>query len=339
MLSQPFFWKALLSSILIGIIGAIIGVFIILRGLVFFGEAVAHSAFAGAGLALLLGLDPFIPVVIFGVSSAIGIQYINERKMMRDEIILGIFFTAMLALGLFFIGLINYYNTNVQAILFGDLLFITNENFLILIFTAIVVIMIILAFKKELHYITLDAEMAAISGIPVRTINYIFIILTAFVISVSLRAIGAILVFAMIITPAAAALQWTFKLNKLMIISAFFSVLSSFFGLMISFLFDFPSGASIVIIATIIFVISFGVSPKRRKSSEIPLECEYCKESFESEKTVCQECVGTIDTKHIHSDDRILLIDKNNAKHEHDHAKKNNAVQGHRSKDDPEGVT
>ncbi|MBD3230352.1 MAG: hypothetical protein GF329_19390 [Candidatus Lokiarchaeota archaeon] len=309
--TYQFVWKALIAGILIGIMGAIIGVFILLRGLVFFGEAVAHSAFAGAGLALLLQINPLGLTILFSIGSAVGIQYINDKKIMRDEIILGIFFTATMALAIIFVNLATGYfaMTEITSIIFGNLLIIRTENFIAMIIICIISILILFVFKKELHSITFDAEMARVSGIPVKTVNYIFIILTSLVIAVSLKAIGAILVFALVITPAAAALQYTFKLDKMILLSIGFSIISTFFGIILSFLFDLATGATIVVIATIIFAISFIISPKRGRASEFPSECKFCKKYLtDEERAVCDRTTCGILEDHYHAIDRVKLI-------------------------------
>ncbi|MHA1279042.1 MAG: metal ABC transporter permease [Candidatus Helarchaeota archaeon] len=283
-----FVQKAMIAGILIGLMGAIIGVFILLRGLVFFGEAIAHSAFAGAGLSILLGIaNPIGLIVVFGVGSALGIEYVNKKKVMRDEIILGIFFTAMMSLAILFLNIASagyWAVVDINSLIFGNILIISTESFITMIIVSLFVLFILLIYKKELHAITYDPQFAEISGINVTMINYIFIILIALVVSVSLKAIGAVLVFAMLITPAAAALQYSFKLNRVILIAITFSVISTFFGVILSFYFNLASGASIVMIASLIFLISFIISPKRRKSAQFPDECGFCKEYLTEEE-------------------------------------------------------
>ena len=153
--------------------------------------------------------------------------------------------------------------------------------------------------KKELLFVTFDEEMAKVTGIPVRFLNYAFLMMVAAVITVSLKAIGAILVFAMIVTPAAAAYQWTYNTNNMLVLSASFGAISSFLGLLLSFIFDMPTGSSIVIVVTVIFFISFVVSPKRRKMYAFTMahdqeshrkECAYCRElNGENKCPYCQE--------------------------------------------------
>ncbi|MCE7734251.1 MAG: metal ABC transporter permease [Candidatus Heimdallarchaeota archaeon] len=271
-LQYDWMQRAVISAVLIGIICSIIGVFIILRGMIFLGEAIAHSAFAGAALAILLGYtDPILFILIFGIVTAVGVNYINEKKLMNDDVIIGISFTAFMALAILFIGMMDTYSSNVQSILFGRILLITQRNYTLLILFTIVISLTILGLKKELYFISFNEELARTSGISVSKINYIFLILIALAIDVSITAIGAILVFAMLITPAAAAFQWTYKLNRMLILAVTFGVISAFGGLFLSFIYDLPSGATIVLLATSIFIVSFVLSPKQRefKSEEL----------------------------------------------------------------------
>ncbi len=309
--TYPFVQKALIAGLLIGIMGAIIGVFILLRGLVFFGEAVAHSAFAGAGLSILLGMtNPMGLVLLFGIGSALGIEYVNQKKAMRNEIVLGVIFTATMALAIIFINVATagyWAVVDINSLIFGNILIISTETFVTMVVISLFVLFAIIIFKKELHAITFDAQFAEISGINVNLINYIFIILIALVISVSLKAIGAILVFAMLVTPAAAAIQYSFKLNRIIVIAIAFAIISTFLGIILSFFFNLASGASIVIIASLIFVVSFIISPKRRKSAQFPDECAFCKKYLTpEERRTCDRSCG-INIDHLHAVTKVKI--------------------------------
>lgn len=265
-LQYDWLQKALISAILIGLICALIGVFIVMRGVIFLGEAISHSAFAGAALALLLGFENILfMILIFGVVTAIGIGYVNEKDYMKDEIVIGISFTFFMALAIFFIGLMKTYNSNVQSILFGRILLITNLNFYLLIGFSVVILLVLFGLKKELYTMAYSNELAIAAKIPVRLLNYVFLVLVALTIDISLNAIGAILVFAMLIIPAASAYQLTYKFNKLLALSAFFGITSSIGGLFLAYLYDWASGATIVLLATAFFVVAFVLSPKRNK--------------------------------------------------------------------------
>ncbi|MHA1397907.1 MAG: metal ABC transporter permease [Candidatus Heimdallarchaeaceae archaeon] len=308
-LGTPLMLKAFFTAIIIGILGGAIGVFVLLKGMVFLGEAIAHSAFAGAALGILLGVDPLITIVIFGLIAAIGVGYVNEKKVMKDEVIIGIVFTSFMALAILFIGLMPFYSTDVTSILFGDILLTSWENFIVLVFIAASVLLLIWAFKKELYFITFNSEMAEIAGIPVKFINYLFLVIIALTIDISLKAIGAILVFAMIVTPAAAAYQWTFNIRKMIGFSVLFGTISSVFGLFFSYIWNLPSGSTIVGVATLIFVFSFIISPKRRKSGSghTVEECEYCSRVIAGKNYCIEEnCIAKgIPHKH---DEKGLII-------------------------------
>lgn len=305
----PFMQRAFVSAFVIGVVCSIIGVFVLLRGLIFLGQAIAHSAFAGAALAILLGIDPILTIIGFSVVSAVGIGYVNQKKLMNSEVIIGIVFAFFMALAILFIGLHGEYSSDINSILFGNILLVDLADMLLLIVFSFVILLIVFAIKKELYFMTFNSQQAQVSGVPVKFLSYLFLIAVSLTISVSLKAIGAILVFAMIVTPAAAAYQWTFKINTMIILSAIFGVFSAVFGLFFSYILDLPSGSTIVILITLIFVISFLASPKRRSAKKDLLECPFCKDYLPGP---CDECDGDCDLgiPHTHEDDRIIISTK-----------------------------
>ncbi len=326
-LGEGFMVKALATALIIGVLGGIIGVFVLLKGMVFLGEAISHSAFAGAALGILLGIEPIITIIAFGLLASLGVGYVNEKKVMKDEVIIGIVFTSFMALAILFIGLMPFYSTSVTSILFGNIFSVSTENLILLGFVAATVLLVIFGLKKEFYFITFNREMASIVGIPVKFLNYLFLGLMAITIDVSLQAVGAILVFAMIITPAAAAYQWTFKLNKMLFLASLFGVLSGFLGVFFSYLWNFPSGSTIVGVATIIFVISFIASPKRRKSGagHVVADCDFCSKTIDGRKYCIEENCVAKEIPHKH-DEKGLIIYRTDVpsktsptKHDHDH--------------------
>jgi ABC-type Mn2+/Zn2+ transport system permease subunit len=292
LLNYTFLQRALITSILVGIICGLVGVFIILRGLIFMGAGIAHSAFAGGALGILLGINPFITIFLFSTSSAMTIGFINEKGYVEDNnVAVGIIFSLTMALAVLFISLIKTYNASVIAILFGNVLIVTTGDMILLISIAIIIVMIIFFMKKELFFITFDDEMAKATGLPVKFISYVFLILISLAIVVSLKAIGAILVFAMITTPAAAAYQWSYKINRILWLSIIFGATSSFVGLFISFILNLPSGSTITITVSIIFVISIIFSPKRRAGKDVGFKhtCKVCDKASVEECEFCLE--------------------------------------------------
>ncbi|MHA1629838.1 MAG: metal ABC transporter permease [Candidatus Heimdallarchaeota archaeon] len=322
-----FMQRALFSSIIIGIVCSIIGVFVLLRGMVFLGQAIAHSSFAGATLGILIGVEnPLLLIMGFSILSALGIGYVNQKQIMRDEVIIGIVFSFFIALAALFIGLQKEYTSDIKSVLFGNLLTVDREDFILLVIYSALVLVVLFLIKKELYFITFDAELANISGIPVALLNYVFLILVSITIAVSLKAIGAILVFAMIVTPAAAAYQWTFKLNKMIGLSVIFGVSSSLVGLFLSYVLDLASAASIATTVSLVFFVSFAFSPKRRSLKKLSGECPFCKKFFD-ETGHCPnpECIFG-DIEHIHNAEKIeiqkkALLKKEPLVHHHEHKK------------------
>jgi len=221
---------------------------------------------------------------LFGTGSAITIGFINEKGYVEDNnVAVGIIFSLTMALAVLFISLIKTYNASVNAILFGNVLVVTTEDLVLLILFSILILGIIYFMKKELFFMTFDEEMASATGLPVRFLSYLFLILISLAIVVSLKAIGAILVFAMIVTPAAAAYQWSYRINRIILLSVLFGAFSSFLGLFFSYELDLPSGSTITITVSIIFVISMIFSPKRRSGKAVGSKhieiCETCKKA------------------------------------------------------------
>ncbi len=288
-----FLQRALVTSILVGVICGLVGVFIILRQLVFMGAGIAHASFAGGALGILIGVNPFLTIFMFGAGSALTIGFINEKGYVEDNnVAVGIIFSFTMALAVLFISLIQTYNAGVNAILFGNVLVVTTEDLVLLILFSIFILGIIYFMKKELFFMTFDEEMASATGLPIRFLSYLFLILISLAIVVSLKAIGAILVFAMIVTPAAAAYQWSYKINRIILLSILFGALSSFLGLFFSYELDLPSGATITITVSVVFVISMIFSPKRRAGKAVGAKhvdiCETCKKA--ENKGECAIC-------------------------------------------------
>ena len=290
-----FLQRALVTSILVGVICGLVGVFIILRQLVFMGAGIAHASFAGGALGILIGVNPFLTIFMFGAGSALTIGFINEKGYVEDNnVAVGIIFSFTMALAVLFISLIQTYNAGVNAILFGNVLVVTTEDLVLLILFSIFILGIIYFLKKELFFMTFDEEMASATGLPVRFLSYLFLILISLAIVVSLKAIGAILVFAMIVTPAAAAYQWSYKINRIILLSILFGAFSSFLGLFFSYELDLPSGATITITVSVLFVISMIFSPKRRAGKAVGSRhidiCETCKKAdIKGECALCAD--------------------------------------------------
>ena len=169
-----FLMRALITCLIVGIVCGIVGVFIVLKKLVFMGAGIAHASFAGGALGLLLSFNPFFTILLFGGGSAISIGYINEKGYVEDKnVAVGVIFSLTMALGVLFVTLNPTYNVAVYALLFGNALTVTTEDFILLLLFSVLILSIIYFMKKELFFSTFDEEMAKSVGLPVRLLNYI----------------------------------------------------------------------------------------------------------------------------------------------------------------------
>ncbi len=264
-LAYSFMQRALLSAILIGILCSVIGVYVVLRGIAFIGAGTAHAAFAGVTLGFLMNTNPLIFAILFGLATIWITQYLSQRGDVKLDVSIGIFYTFTMALAIFFLGLMRVYNAEVYGYLFGSILSVTPHDLWVIAGLTLFVLLLIFAFYKELHFLTFDQEMAEASGIPAKRLFFLLLNLIALTIVVSLKAVGALLVFALIIIPAAAAYQFTHSMRWMMIYSVAIGITASVGGVLLSYEFDLPSGATIVLLATALFFLSVIFSPKRRK--------------------------------------------------------------------------
>ncbi|TAJ32124.1 MAG: metal ABC transporter permease [Nitrospirae bacterium] len=265
MLTYDFMQRSLLAAATVGAVCSVIGVFVVLRGLAFVGAGTAHAAFAGVALAYLVGLPPLPLAIIFGLATVWVTGVMEEQGRMKLDVSIGILYTATMALAILFIGLMKGYNAEVYGYLFGSVLSVTPDELRVILVLSMVVLGVLLTFSKELYFIAFDQEMAEASGVPARRIFYLLLTLVALTVVVSLKTVGAILVFAMILIPASTAYQLTHSLSHMTAYAVVIGVACAVGGVLLSYIWDLPSGPAIVLLATTIFFLSVLLSPKRRR--------------------------------------------------------------------------
>ncbi len=259
-----FMQNAILSVLLGGIACGTVGVFVVLMHMPFIGVTMSHAAFAGAMLGLLLGFDPLLGA--FGASfiAAAIIGPLADRGELGPDTSVGIIFSLMLGLAFLFMGLMPGTKSGALEILWGSILTNTRGDVMLLGIVAAIVVGLVIAFYKEFQATVFHRDMALAVGIPATVIFYSILFLTGATVTASLRPIGGLLVFSLILNPAAAAYQLTYNMKRMFFLSAGFGVLSGLIGLLMSYLFNIPSGATIVITSSAIFGIATAISPKKK---------------------------------------------------------------------------
>ncbi len=256
--------NALLSAFLGGIACAVIGVFVVLLHMPFIGVCMSHAAFAGALLGLWLGFDPLIGAFAFSLGVAAIVGPLADRGELNPETSVGVLFSLMLGLAFLFMGLMPGPKSQALELLWGSILTNTRSDIIVLAVVAFLVVGIVLLFFKEIQATVFQRDMARSVGIPATLMLYGILFMTGATITASFSSIGGLLIFSLILNPAAAAYQLTYSLKRMFLLAAAFGVLSSWTGLFFSYLFNIPSGATIVITSSVIFAIAVIFSPKRK---------------------------------------------------------------------------
>jgi len=259
-LSLGFFDRALVASAMVGLVCAVVGTYVVLRGIAFIGDAIAHAGFPGVVAAYMLGIPFYIGAAVAAVSTALAIGWVTKRAGIRQDTAIGVLFAGTFALGVFMFSAIKGYVADLFGFLLGNVLAIGATDLIALLVLGTGVVVVVALLWKELLYATFDPLGAAASGIPVDRLEYLFLALVALTIVVSLQAVGIILVVAMLITPAATAQLLTVRFTRLMVTAALVGILSSVAGLYRSYWLDVASGATIVLVQTaaFLFVLAFG---------------------------------------------------------------------------------
>jgi manganese/iron transport system permease protein len=264
-LGYDFFVRALIASALVGVACAVVGSFVVLKGMSFIGDAVSHAAFPGIVAAYLLGAPIVLGGAIAAIATALGIGTLTRRSGLRADAIIGVLFAGMFALGVALFSSIPNYVGDLFHFLFGDILGISVGDLAALVVLALSLLLIVRLFWKELLFATFDPLGAGAAGLPVRRLDDLLLILIAVTIVVSLQAVGIVLVVAMITTPAAAAQLLVRRFGMMMVVAAVIGILASIAGLYLSYALDIASGAAIVIVETGVFAVALAFAAMRAR--------------------------------------------------------------------------
>lgn len=256
-----FLQKALVTSVMVGIICGVIGCFIILRGMSLMGDAISHAVLPGVAISYLLGINFFIGAVATGLLTALGIGFVSQNSRIKNDTAIGILFTSAFALGIILISFLRS-SSDLYHILFGNVLAVRPSDMWMTLAIGLIVLGAIFLFYKELLVTSFDPTMAAAYGLSTRLIHYLLMTMLTLVTVASLQTVGIILVVAMLITPAATAYLLTNRLSRMIFLSAGLGTISSVVGLYFSFTYNLSSGASIVLVATASFALVFIFSPR-----------------------------------------------------------------------------
>lgn len=262
-LGYGFMARGLLASIMVGVVCSVLGTYVILQGMAFFGDALAHAILPGVVLAYLAGWPLAIGALAFGILAAIGIGALSQRGEVREDTAIGIVFAGSFALGVALLSTVRSYAVDLAHILFGDVLGVTPTDLWLTFGLGALTLAIIFFFYKEFLVLAFDPTLAVVLRLPVTFLRYLLLLLIAVTIVTSLQTVGIALMLAMLVTPAAAAQILTKRLPYMMATAALIGAVSNVVGLYLSYYANIASGPAMVLVATTIFILVFLFAPRR----------------------------------------------------------------------------
>ena len=262
-LEYAFMQRALLAAGLAGVVCAVVGIFVVLKGMAFMGDAVAHSSLAGMSVAYIFGGNIFWGALAWAIPASLAITLISRRANLRLDTAIGIIFASGFAVGIILMSRVTNYTADLFGLLFGNLLGVSWSDVALISVISGVVLLIVAALYKELLFTSYDSTMSAASGIPVRLVEYLLPVLVGVTTVASLKAVGIVLVLALLVTPAATATLLARRLPGIMAYSIAVALAATVAGLYLSFYAGIPSGPSIVVVATGFFLLALFFSPSK----------------------------------------------------------------------------
>jgi manganese/iron transport system permease protein len=261
-LTLGFMQRGLVAAILVGVVCAVMGAFVVLRGLAFIGDAVSHAAFPGLVIAFLLGIPLYLGGAVAAIATALAIGWVSRRGGLRFDTAVGVLFAGMFALGIVLFSTIDDYVADLFSYLLGNVLGITFADIVQVTVLGAIVLAVVVVLRKEFLYASFDPTGAAASGLPVEWLDYLLLGLIGVTIVVSIQTVGIVMVVAMLVTPAATAQMLVDRFWDLVRIAIGVAVFAAVVGLYVSYYLNVASGASIVLVETLCFAAALAVSPK-----------------------------------------------------------------------------
>ena len=262
-LAYSFMQRGFLAALIVGVLCAVLGAYVVLRSMAFLGDALAHAVLPGVAVAYILGGNLTIGALVAAVAVALSISLFSRGGVIKEDTAIGILFAAALSIGVALISLIRTYAVDLSHILFGNLLGVTAGDLWLTGILGLIVLVVVAALYKPFLVISFDPILAATLNLPTTLLRTAMLVLLALTIVISMQTVGVGLVSAMLVTPAASAYLLTRRLPSLMLLSAAIGAASSLIGLYLSYYLNVASGAAIVLTATIFFLLAFLFSPRR----------------------------------------------------------------------------
>jgi zinc transport system permease protein len=264
-LQYSFFQNAILASLFVSIICGIVGTYVVSRRIVFISGGITHASFGGLGIGFYLGINPLLSALVFAVLSAFGVEYICQSesyKRIREDSMIAVIWSLGMAIGVIFIYLTPGYYSNLSSFLFGNILTITKTDIYWMALLTFFVLLVFIVASKNIIYVAFDRDFAMTQGLPVRFIEYMMMFFVATTIVLSINLIGIMLLICLLTVPQMTANLFTSDYKKITLLSSILSLAGCLSGLFLSYFFNIPSGAFIIIILILFFIVSKAINSK-----------------------------------------------------------------------------
>ncbi len=258
-LKLPFMKNAILAGLAVAAAASLLGSFVVIRRMTFIGAGIAHSSFAGVVIGFLLGISPLVSALVFASFTGLSIGFLSRNYRIEEESAVGVFFPFSMALGIILLGFLKGYTPNIMGYLFGDILLVGKTELYLSWISLILSLLFVGLFFREMVFSTFDEETAQVLGINTSLVYYLFLILTSLVIVVCIKVVGIILLSGLLVIPPLAALQFSRNMKAFIGLSVLFGIASFLAGILLSYLLDLPSGATIIGSGFVLLLISGAV--------------------------------------------------------------------------------
>ena len=262
-LTYPFMVRGLIASLLVGTVCAVLGTYVVLKGMAFFGDALAHAILPGVAVAYLAGWPLFAGALVTGIGVAVGIGYLTRRGRIKEDTAIGILFSGAFALGIALLSTVEAYTVDLTHFLFGNVLGVSPADLWTTGVLGGIVLLLVAALYKEFLVMAFDPVLAQVLRLPTTFLHYLLLVMLAATVVVALQTVGVALTVAMLVTPAATAYLLTRRLLPMMALAAFLGSFSAVAGLSLSFYLNVASGPAVVLICTALFLLALFFSPRR----------------------------------------------------------------------------
>jgi manganese/iron transport system permease protein len=266
-LQYSFMVRGLLAAMMVGVVCGVLGTYVVLRGMAFFGDALAHAILPGVAVGYLVGGGAQGPLfwgaLIAGIGTALGIGAVSKSGQIKEDTAIGVIFAGMFALGVALISSARNFSVDLTHFLFGNVLGITAGDLVLTAVMGVLVFGLVIAFYKEFLVTSFDPVLATILRLPTQFFRYLLLVMIAATIVIALQTVGVALTVAMLVTPAAAASVLARRLPAMMLVAGAIGAFSGVAGLYLSYYANIASGPAIVLVCTALFLLAFLFSPRK----------------------------------------------------------------------------